>query len=297
MLTLEASDTIAGVASAASEVTCTLFLMEYNAISGEEAVLKDQQQLASSVATIYTATANGPTFVRSIHVVNTDTTNSNTFQLFVDGTTASVAITGVMLLPPNGMACYEDGLGWQFFAADGGSLSSNGVGRTYMNGRGSVHLTAPYSVDTTVGKRIEELALVLPTAGTYLLDYYVVYESSLVGTGLSLGVNYTGTAAAFTGWMEFPSTGAAASTGAASMVASGATGQTHESFGFRANSTTAPNMGATVSVDAAGSAMLARICATLVATTGGRLELWVASETTAVTTIRTGTTLRVHRVN
>ena len=53
MLTLAAADTLAGVASAASQVTCTIFGMELNAGTEVYKVL-DQRQLASSAATIYT---------------------------------------------------------------------------------------------------------------------------------------------------------------------------------------------------------------------------------------------------
>lgn len=124
MLVLAAGDTVAGVASTgATEVTCTLFLMELSA--GVESYKKDQQQLASSVGTIYTVPGSTEAFIRSIHVVNTDTSNSSTFQLFVGGTAAANAITPVFTLPPGGMAIYEDGLGWQFFNSSGQILQSN----------------------------------------------------------------------------------------------------------------------------------------------------------------------------
>jgi len=130
MLTIPASDTIAGAApTGANEVTCTLFLMELHSGTGVQTYSKDQQQLAASAATIYTATANGPTFVRSIHVVNTDVAATSTFQLFVGGTAAANAITPIMTIPIGGMAIYEDGLGWQFFDVDGKLLKRPGFCR------------------------------------------------------------------------------------------------------------------------------------------------------------------------
>jgi hypothetical protein len=132
MLTIAASDTIAGVAATgASEVTCTLFLMELNTGTGAETYKKDQQQLADSVATIYTATADGPTFVRAIHVVNTDTGAASTFQLFAGGTAQANAITPIFTLVAGGFAVYEDGLGWQFFDTSGQVLM--GTGYTSIN--------------------------------------------------------------------------------------------------------------------------------------------------------------------
>jgi len=124
MYTLAANDTLAGVASAASEVTCTIFGMELNGTTETYKVLY-QGQLANSSATIYTATANGPTFVRSITVVNNDTTTL-TFQLLRGGTAATNVITPVFSLLPGASALYEDGLGWQFFTTAGQILTASG---------------------------------------------------------------------------------------------------------------------------------------------------------------------------
>lgn len=303
MIHLAAADTIAGVAETASEVTCTLFLLELSGSGTVQTYIKDQQQLANSAATIYTAPGSTETHVRSIHVVNTSSSHSNTFQLFVGGTAAANAITPSFKLPPSGMAVYEDGHGWRIYAATGGLALACGTGRYMMGARASLCLTeSAQSAYSLTGIKVEGLDLIVHmnfgTAGLFLVDYSILYESSLATTGISLGVNYTGSASITTGWMEFPGTGTLASTGAASMVASGATGQVHESFGFRALSTTSPNMGATVSVDAAGSVMLARVIGALVTISAGRLELWYASDTAgAVCTIRPGSTLRVTGVS
>jgi hypothetical protein len=109
---------------AATTVTSTIFGMELNGTTETYKIL-DQRQLASSVATIYTATANGPTFVKSVHVVNTDSANSRTFQYFTNGTASANAITPIYTLLPGGMAVYEDdGQGWTFYTASGQILQS-----------------------------------------------------------------------------------------------------------------------------------------------------------------------------
>jgi hypothetical protein len=125
MLTIAANATIAGDASAGSVVTCTIFGMELNGTTETYKVL-DQRQLAASPETIYTATANGPTFIKSITVVNTDTA-SQTFQLFSAGTAAANAITPVFSLLPSGCGVYEDGSGWQFYNSAGQLLSATGA--------------------------------------------------------------------------------------------------------------------------------------------------------------------------
>jgi hypothetical protein len=132
MLTLAANDTIAGVASAATEVTCTIFGMELNGTTETYKVL-DQRQLAAAAATIYTATANGPTFVKSITVVNTNTTTARTFQLFRGGTADANAITPVINLPAGGAANYEDGKGWDFAAIPAGTTLLNDIHTGYQD--------------------------------------------------------------------------------------------------------------------------------------------------------------------
>lgn len=118
MLTLAAADTLAGVAQTASKVTCTIHGMEFSAGVETYKVL-DQRQLAATAATIYTAPASTQSFVKTIAVVNTDTVNPQTFQLFRGGTAAANAITPVITLPAGGMATYEDGFGWEVMTAAG----------------------------------------------------------------------------------------------------------------------------------------------------------------------------------
>ena len=119
MILLAANGTLAGGASVATQLTCTIWGMELNSSTKVETYkVLDQRQLAASPTTIYTATADGPTFVRSISVVNNDTT-ARTFQLFASGTAAANAITPVYSLSAGGSAVYEDGLGWQFFTSSG----------------------------------------------------------------------------------------------------------------------------------------------------------------------------------
>lgn len=130
MIILAASETLAGVASAASQVTATFFGMELNnSTKAETYETLFQLQFAASVATIYTATANGPTFVRSISVVNNDTV-VRTFKLFKGGTAAANAITPTFSLLPGGMATYEDQIGWRFYNSAGQELIGNGMPNT-----------------------------------------------------------------------------------------------------------------------------------------------------------------------
>jgi hypothetical protein len=129
MLLLAPADTLAGGAQTATTVTCTVFGMELNAGVETYKVL-DQRQLASTVATIYTAPASTAAFIRSIVLVNTNAGASQTFQLFRGGTAAANAITPLLTIPAGGMAVYEDGEGWKFYNSSGQLLGQGASGGT-----------------------------------------------------------------------------------------------------------------------------------------------------------------------
>jgi len=124
MLVLAAGDTLAAGASAASQVTCTIFGMELNAGVEVYKVL-DQRQLASSPATIYSAPASTEAFIKSIKVVNNDTV-VRTFQMFRGGVAAVNAITPVWSLLPGCSAVFQETLGWQFLDKAGNELQALG---------------------------------------------------------------------------------------------------------------------------------------------------------------------------
>ena len=129
MLFLAAADTLAGVASAASKLTCTISGDEVNTSTGADAgKVLYQGQLASSAATIYTVPATTVTVVKSIAVVNTDTV-SHTFQLFRGGLVAANAITGTLTLPADYTAVWDDN-GWHVYSDQGQQLGVGAAGAT-----------------------------------------------------------------------------------------------------------------------------------------------------------------------
>lgn len=125
MITLATADTIAGVASAATQVTCTIFGMELNGTTETYKVLY-QGQLAAAAATIYTPPASNVAFIKSIMVNNNDTV-VRTFRLYSGGTAAANAITPNFSLLPGGCAVYEDAMGWMFYNSAGQLLQASGV--------------------------------------------------------------------------------------------------------------------------------------------------------------------------
>jgi hypothetical protein len=63
---------------------------------------------ASGTSTIFTGTAANVYTIKKIKVVNTDTVNSKTFQLFLNGSAAANAITPVFTIDPGAMADGDD---------------------------------------------------------------------------------------------------------------------------------------------------------------------------------------------
>ena len=125
MLTLAAADTLAAGASAATEVTCTVFGMELNGTTEVYKVL-DQRQLAAAPATIYTAPTSTTAFIKTI-MLNNNGTVVRTFRLFRGGTAAANALTPNFSVLPGGAAVYEDGIGWSFYNSGGQLLQNSGA--------------------------------------------------------------------------------------------------------------------------------------------------------------------------
>jgi len=116
------------------------------------------------------------------------------------------------------------------------------------------------------------------TAGTYVFQYYVIYRSDTLATGIRYSINYSGTNGAFVWnwyWIDLSAT---ASTAVPDQEQLNAAGSVYGGFSSRAKSTT--TRGTTLSVDTINADMFVIIEGVFVATGSGNLELWTASETT-----------------
>lgn len=195
MITLAAADTLAGGASVASQVTCTVFGMELN--NGAEVYkVLDQRQLAASPATIYTVPASTQAFIRSIMVNNNDTV-VRTFRLFRGGTAAVNALIPTFSLLPGGAAIYEDGLGWQFFNSAGQVLVGAGG-----SPNGSVDIWGPTgtlaeSMDRSI---CPEVNATIPTASGTLFMQAIYLAAGMTISNISWH-SATTAGATITHWM------------------------------------------------------------------------------------------------
>ena len=136
---------------------------------------------------------------------------------------------------------------------------------------------AKLAADNTIASTTNELLAVnlALSIGAWIFTYHVIWQSDTATTGMSFGVNFTGTQTAFVvEGTQFEATTAAAT---------GATDQLHATFGLRSGgaartpSTTAKIVGS-VSVDTINANMLTIIRGVVVVTVAGNLELYQASE-------------------
>lgn len=289
MLVLAAADTLAAGASAASQVTSTVFGMLLTAGPTETYQVLDQRQLASSPATIYTVAGSTTAFIKTITAINNDST-ARTIQYFRGGTAAANAITPLMSIPAGGMAQYEDSQGWRVSDVNGVLLQSvtSAIGLQTVS-----RVNADVSNSTTTVAAIADLDQVLGP-GTYVFSYYIRYQSSATGTGIRFAVDHTGTVTFSTYHMLYVDNSATASTGAADGDANASTAQVYGAYAARADNAT---LGPTLSVDTANAEMMIRIEGAILITASGTLRLMHASETAAATTVKIGSSLVVVRTN
>ncbi|MDB5222479.1 MAG: hypothetical protein JWN83_1146 [Chitinophagaceae bacterium] len=147
---------------------------------------------------------------------------------------------------------------------------------------------------TTTAAKITELDETL-AAGTYTFKYLIRYQSAAATTGVKFSVNHSGTVTAFVANVRWVDVSAVASTAAADQDEILSTGAVVGAFAARAKSTT--GWGTTLSVDAANSDMLMIIEGLVVVTVSGDLQLYHGSEVAAATTVKTGSTVIITKVN
>lgn len=174
MLTLATTNTIAGVASVDSQMTCTIMGMELNGTTEVYKVLY-QGQLAAAAATIYTVPSSTTAFVKSIMVVNNDTA-ARTFSLYVNGTAASNKITPTYEIQAGGYAVYEDGMGWSVYTVNGILLS----GAVPLNGYDTAKYVTGCKAETFPRHLVPEINTSLLSTGRLSLESIAIRSGELL---------------------------------------------------------------------------------------------------------------------
>lgn len=170
--------------------------------------------------------------------------------------------------------------------SSGQVLTSNGAGvdptfQTPADPRITTKALSANQADITGITLVEVTALTVASlpAGTYVFQYFMIYQTTATTTGVEFVVDHTGTDSAFVSNARFGSTGGAAATGIADQIGVGTAAglmevKTQRSSGLRP--------GVTIGVDTINANTLMIIEGAIVTTSVGDLKLMMAAELAAL---------------
>lgn len=157
----------------------------------------------------------------------------------------------------------------------------------------SKRLTADLTNSTATMAKVTGLDLSLGI-GTYIVQYFLRYQSQALTTGVRFSVNYTGTSPVFVFNMRWVDASATASTAAPDQDEILTTGAVVGAFAARLKSTL--GWGTTISVDSVNADMLMIVEGLVQATSAGDLQLYHASEVAAASIIKAESSLLVNKI-
>ena len=152
-----------------------------------------------------------------------------------------------------------------------------------------VTLAADLSNATSTTAEVTGIRATVGSTGNYIFQYLLRYQATVATTGVKFDVNFTGTANSFQWVQMWSDVSATASTAVPDQDNIGAAGHVMGSFASRAKGTA--GRGQTLSVDTANADLLMIIEGLMVVSTTGDLALWHASEVTATSTMKAGSSL------
>lgn len=117
--------------------------------------------------------------------------------------------------------------------------------------------------------------------GTWIVEYFLRYRTSVAGTGVKFDLNHSGTVTSFVWWQYFTGLIATASDANADQDSVLAAGVPLNAFASRAKGTA--GRGVTLSADTANADMFMRIEALVEVTVSGDIQLYFGSEATGST--------------
>ncbi len=221
-----------------------------------------------------------------MQIMNIDASLSNDVELLhysdsgVSGTAQSVRVFKVTLLAGESMTF--NGRNWTHNPSNFGTFTPV-----------VVSLASDQSNSTTTPTELTGLSVVNLQPGTYVANYYIWYQNGATTTGIRFDLNFTGTVTVFLWNQSWVDASATAATAAADQDAVAATGHVYAAFASRAKGSA--GRGTTISVDTANGDMLMRIEALFIVTVAGDLELWHGSEVAAISTVKAGSSLILHK--
>lgn len=219
--------------------------------------------------------------IGAMQVVNIDAALSNDVELLLYSD-AGVAVRQFKVTLLAGESMSFDGKRWTHNPSNFGTFTPVVLA-----------LASNQANSTTTPTELTGLSVVNVQPGTYVFNYYVLYQSAATTTGVRFDVNFTGTVTKFAWNQMWVDVSATAATAAADQDAVLTTGSVYGAFASRAKGTA--GRGTTISVDTANADMLMRIEGIMIVTVAGDLELWHGSEVAAASTVLAGSSLILHK--
>lgn len=160
----------------------------------------------------------------------------------------------------------------------------------------TISLAADHSISSTTATEVTGLKVANLPPGRYVAEYFLIVQSGTSGTGLGLGINFTGTTTRVVMRTEYSDSGGLSiGTGTMDDLVVNP-GNMITGTVARALTTTAPNLVsagvATTNVD-----IMVVLYVIIEVSTVGDLQLWHSSETAVATTVESGSSVRVTRMN
>lgn len=286
LLCIGTTDKIQVITSAAGKIDTHASYADYN---GTAVSLGRENNSITTAATTDVVDAPGSGVTRNVKTLNVSNahasvTNTVTIQ-HTDGTTVA-EIEKVTLLPGERIAIRE-GVPTRVIDANGLEKTNPNAAVTYKR------LASDYTNSTVTASKVTNLDFPVP-AGTYVFEYYLLYQSAATTTAIKLSVNHSGTVSKIAYWARNLTGLATAADGIGDQDVLTTTGGVMQGWAARAKSAAATMVG--VGVDTANADMLMVVEGIVIVTADGNLELYGASEVAAsLITILAGSSLRLTR--
>lgn len=231
--------------------------------------------------------------LKTLQIANVHASASNVVTIqHTDGTNV-VQIESVTLLAGERIA-YREGIGTRLIDATGVEKTSSPINIGQYD---IARLSAAYTNSSAgpTASKVTGLDKAL-SAGTYLFEYHLLYQTAATTTALKVGCNFTGTVTRFSYDTWYTTSDSTATAGNADQDMLVQAGGIVTAQAARAKTTTAP-MFIGVGVDTANSDMLAHIMGIAVVTVAGNLELYGNTEVaSSQVSILADSLLRITRV-
>lgn len=217
--------------------------------------------------------------MKTLHIRNKHATTSCDVTVIFDANGTDYELHKVTLRAGEALE-YKEGLGfYALVLATSPAVRMKALTADQSNSTAT--LTAVSGMNVTTG------------LGSFQFYYAIIHKAGVTTTGVRFSVNHTGTVTSFVAQLRNVTAATLNSDANPDQDVVTAAMGIQQAFAARAKSTT--GWGTTLGQDTADADMLTIIEGAMVVTVDGNIELWHGSETTAISTVKAGSTLLLGR--